>query len=651
MQNHFRFIAVASILLMELMYTQITFAATENSNQEAVVVTATRFETSIETAPVNITVISADDIRKSSASNLPQALETLGGMYIKDLFGPAGSKASVDMGGFGSSGMSNTLILLNGRRLNDADLSGVNLDAIPLGAIEKIEIVRGNATVLYGDNATAGAINIVTKSGFDDNAMKLRIDAGTHNTQGAQVIYSGSSDGVAALVSVNAQTSDGYRDNNASDKKNALADFSMSTKDSVYGLRIISSDEELELPGSLDEATYIEDPTASNPSIEFINEDRTTVELYLQHEKYAAELGYRSRNQNSFLFGDVSSDLETLSFTPRYTTQLQKHTLVAGVDLYNSQLNINSDFSAFASLNKSDTERKSVAIYVSDTVSLSNVTSLNVGMRRQQVKVDITNSDITLGVDSDDGRQDILNAWDLTLSHKFNSDIKTYIRYAEGMRFPVLDEMWGYFDGNINLLDPQTSSHIEAGLNLKINPVNLLSVNIFQIDIKDEIGFDAATFSNLNFDDTTHKGLDVNYQSVFTSWWALTATVNWRQASFTDGPYKGNDIPEIPKFRAAINQSIDISSEQHIGIDIVYTGPRYFGDDFTNQGKRMGGYSTFNAQYRKNIGEWFFMLKANNLTNKKAADYGLYNPFAPNPYFYYPLPERTILLSIGATII
>ena len=65
--------------------------------------------------------------------------------------------------GFGETGPLNTLVLVDGRRVNEIDLSGVDWTQIPLDQIERIEIVRGSGSVLYGDNAAAGVINIITK--------------------------------------------------------------------------------------------------------------------------------------------------------------------------------------------------------------------------------------------------------------------------------------------------------------------------------------------------------------------------------------------------------------------------------------------------------------------------------------------------------
>src|SRR5262249_5756351 len=111
------------------------------------------------------TVITAQDIAHSPSNNLPDILAQVPGLQLTTLFGSPvnGVKTSVDLRGFGAFATANTLILINGRRLNDIDMAQVDLSTIPLTSIERIEITRGNSgAVLYGDNAIGGVINIVT---------------------------------------------------------------------------------------------------------------------------------------------------------------------------------------------------------------------------------------------------------------------------------------------------------------------------------------------------------------------------------------------------------------------------------------------------------------------------------------------------------
>ena len=126
------------------------------------------------------TVITAEDIAHSPAQTLQEIIAQTPGVQLTSLFGGVnGAKTSVDLRGFGAFATSNTLVLINGRRLNDIDIAGVDFSTIPRDSIERIEITRGNSgAVLYGDNAVGGVINIVLKNGVGGPPVAMRAEAG-----------------------------------------------------------------------------------------------------------------------------------------------------------------------------------------------------------------------------------------------------------------------------------------------------------------------------------------------------------------------------------------------------------------------------------------------------------------------------------------
>src|SRR6185503_3680760 len=122
---------------------------------EPVVVTATRFSSPGGQFPIGVQVITAEEIRRSTASTVPELLRTLSGIRTRDLSGSP--NLQVDMRGFGIFGDQNTLVLLDGVRISEYEQTPVNWAAIPLDAIERIEVLRGSGAVLYGRRARASA--------------------------------------------------------------------------------------------------------------------------------------------------------------------------------------------------------------------------------------------------------------------------------------------------------------------------------------------------------------------------------------------------------------------------------------------------------------------------------------------------------------
>ena len=129
---------------------------------------------------VSTSVITADDIAHSPAQSIQEIIAQTPGVQLTSLFGGVnGVGTTVDLRGFGAFATANSLVLINGRRLNDIDMAGVDFSTIPRDSIERIEITRGNSgAVLYGDNAVGGVINIVLKNGVGGPPVAIRGEAG-----------------------------------------------------------------------------------------------------------------------------------------------------------------------------------------------------------------------------------------------------------------------------------------------------------------------------------------------------------------------------------------------------------------------------------------------------------------------------------------
>ena len=268
------------IALSHLTVSNLAIAAGESTHSfmkvTPVVVSATRFETSIDTAPVNITTITADDITRSGASTLADVLKYQAGVNVSNLFGISSSGSKVDLGGFGENGAHNTLVLINGRRLNHMDIQGPNLAAISLENIAQIEIIHGRATVLYDDNAVSGVIYIVTRNAFDGEQTSVKLQAGSFKTRRLTLNHHKIFGQTALSLSIDSLQSNGYRDNNVSKSMNFMGEASRENADWRYGARINVRGETSELPGSLNEPEYNSRPETSN-SEEEAEEQRYTV--------------------------------------------------------------------------------------------------------------------------------------------------------------------------------------------------------------------------------------------------------------------------------------------------------------------------------------------------------------------------------------
>ena len=216
-----------------------------------VVVTATRFPEQPDVKrPVNLTVITREEIEANPARTVPEILAGQVGVVPSDFFGNNGTNTNIDLRGFGVTGGQNTLILVNGRRVSDPDISGVKWSAIPLSTVERIEVVRGTGSVLYGDGAVAGVVNIITRSpsGADSRA-DVGVRYGSFDTREAKVDATLLKDEYGLNVNAYTYSSDGYRDNNETDDSVLKLDLRRAGVSNDVSFRVGADRQDVRLPG------------------------------------------------------------------------------------------------------------------------------------------------------------------------------------------------------------------------------------------------------------------------------------------------------------------------------------------------------------------------------------------------------------------
>jgi len=231
--------------------TSSAHATTEDSSLETVIVTGSRFEQTYADKPLNVSIITRETINKSSALTIPELLSQQAGISARDLFGNNAALATVDLRGFGAAAGQNTLILLDGRRITNADLSGVQWSAIPLASIERIEIMRGSGAVLYGDGATSGVINIITKSPTQvDKTGQIIVKAGSYGMTEVQANANYFSGKAGIDFTANQLVSDGYRANNRNEQTNVQANTRWMLGAGNLAFKVGIDRQDIRLPGA-----------------------------------------------------------------------------------------------------------------------------------------------------------------------------------------------------------------------------------------------------------------------------------------------------------------------------------------------------------------------------------------------------------------
>lgn len=273
---------------------------------DEVVVTATRFKEPQQDFPIGVTVITADDIARSTAQTLPQLLSLQQGIQIRDASGSPDQQ--VDMRGFGITGDQNTLVLLDGQRLSENELTGARWSSVPIASIDRIEVLRGSGAVLYGAGATGGVINIITKSPQANAATgQASVLGGSYGTYQVQGGASAGGENVAANVYASYYGSDNYRENNRVTQTNGNADLRWFDATSALSVKVFGGEQNLDLPGALTAAQIARNPrAAATPNDSSTLSGWGTILSGLEHigdGELALDATYRNRDTNaSILF-------------------------------------------------------------------------------------------------------------------------------------------------------------------------------------------------------------------------------------------------------------------------------------------------------------------------------------------------------------
>jgi iron complex outermembrane receptor protein len=200
------------------LFTLVFFAfaflaqAQEAVELEKTVVTATRTETPVENLPVSITVITKDDIEKMHAKTVDDVLNKAAGINVRRNQGlsSTGSHTTVAMRGTGRE-TARTLFLKDGIPLNSLYIGSVNFwGMMSVDNIEKIEIVRGASSALYGSNAMGGVVNIITRPAKKKTAGSVSFEGGTFDTYIGNARFSGTTDKFGLRAAAGHKRTDGY---------------------------------------------------------------------------------------------------------------------------------------------------------------------------------------------------------------------------------------------------------------------------------------------------------------------------------------------------------------------------------------------------------------------------------------------------------
>ncbi len=705
MKNQLKVDALNALLfsLMSLFPNLGSYA--QSMNQQTLVVSGSRFEENLNEVPANVTVITRDEIANSTSQNIPDVLSQIGGLNVRSTnSGQLNLDATVDIGGYGATAGSNTLVLVDGQRINPIDSGNVNWASVPIDSIERIEILRGGASVQYGNGAVGGVINIIT-NGNNSKLNQASISYGSYGTAIGNAIVRDSVGQTTYQITANTSNSQGWRQNSAA---NAYAIDGKITQ-SFGGIDKIYADLFYAYTNAQNPGGVVGEFGSGNPQVAKFNNIGANTSISNSGLRFggAKELnslntfeldGYYS-NKSTFFYqpyydtstaigvGNYSSDNNnlngwTLNLTPRIKSNFSKNSsAILGYEFnqssqggYNAySTNTYNAMLAAGKINNPRSNRQSTQSVSQSNQSLYGILKLAIsedvnfisGFRHQSQSASTYDNAITstYASDSDKSARKTFsaNAGDVALNYNYKKNQKIYLKWNQSFRFPNVDEYWGFDQVNYNrtfsgILKPQTTQTYEIGGNWLISNVNVRGA-VFSSTTQNEIRYDVDTGNNVNSDYyILRRGVNLDGSTSVTNKLTLSAGGQFQNSVYANGPYAGYAVALAPNFLFNTRATYAINQNWSLGGVVNYVSAQHYESGASaytdyNSLSQLPSYTTGDVFVNYSENKWDLKFIIKNVGNAHFATTGGYafitnaSGTSGNNYYYYPSDGRSVYMT------
>ena len=587
-----------------------------------VVVTGARFPSVASLRPIGATVITQDDIRRAGATDVNSAIRKIGGVFGRQSL-DSSPDFGLDLRGFGTNSAQNMVILVDGVRLNENELANTVLSTIPIDTVERIEIVRGGSSVLYGEGATGGVIQIHTRRNVAAGLHgSVFAEAGSFREHDVRASLSQTAGNVSADVAVARQGTENYRSNSDFDQTTASLNLQTTFTGGRAGIHLESARQQSRLPGSLTLAQFDADPELATTPNDYGSLAMNRASVFAAYRvgavDLAADLSHRERNVRATYLppsypSSSAYDVRQDQFSPRARwvgdVGGMLNELVGGLDFARWKRTVTATFPS------PDAAQTSRAVYLRDELRFdaAHEGRLALGARHESFDKD----DATASAAGRDASQ-AQNAWETQASYRVHPLADVYAKAGQSYRVANADD--NGFRPGVDLLKAQTSHDLEFGTTLRHAPGDdsrTLTARVFRHRLKNEIFYDPTAFVNTNLDPTERKGFELDAEALIAAGWRASAHVQHVIARFTEGPNTGRELVLVPKNVVTARLAWVPGNGQSADVGAQWVDSQRYGNDFANTcSGRIPSYVTFDARYAVKLGPWEVAATGLNLADR-----------------------------------
>ena len=591
---------------------------------DRVVVTATRTALTTDAALAPVETIDRTALERSQARSVGELLRGRAGVDVANQ-GGAGKLTSVFLRGSESD---HVLVLIDGVRVGSATSGQAALQDLPLQAVERIEIVRGPRSSLYGSDAIGGVIQIFTRRDAGAPAARLTLGAGSHGLREIAVGAGGSGargwvgvdlgwtrtdgidacDGIGFPVFAGCFTTEPDRD--GYDRLNASLRGGLRLGETLQlDAQLLQVQAENEYDGSFVNRSEVRQQVLG-AQLRWDAGERVDVAFAIGRNRDASDNFLDTPGAGTVANGYFDTRRDSANVQADITLA-EGQLLTIGADWLYDTARSDTDFDV--------TSRRNVAGFAQYQGRLGARNDLQIALRRDDNE---QFGEKTTGT----------AAWGFAFAEGW----RVSASYGTAFKAPSFNELYFPFFGNPELL-PERSKTWEAGVAWRGEAVQV-RLDAFSTEVEDLIAFDADLFLPNNIETARLRGAELGAQATLAGW-ELAGSASWLDAeNRTDGADRGNDLPR----RAPRKARLDVDrrfGDLGVGLTAVAQSARY--DNIANT-RRLPGYGTLDLRVEYALTpDWMLQARVGNALdrtyetaayyNQEGRTYGLRLRYAPAP--------------------
>ncbi len=560
--------------------------AEDATTLDEIVVTADRKARTVDETLAPVSIITRADIEKYQATSLPDVLRRLPGISLSNS-GGTGKATSLFIRGSNSS---HVLVLVDGIKVGSATTGSVAFEDLPLDQVERIEVVRGSRSSLYGSEAIGGVIQIFTRKGGKGFQPEISVSAGSHNTQKANANLAGGNGTTWYNLNAGKEKTDGFNAtaNNKEPDADGYARESLALR---AGHRFTNSTEaEVSLLQAQGDNDF--DGSFVNQS-EFVQQAVSTKVRHTLNDKaiVTAQVGQSKDESDNFKDGAFKSRFNTTRATASVQADVQvtaNAAITVGVDQQRDKVDGSTTYTV--------SSRDNTGVFANYQQQLG-ATQFDVSARQDDNEQfgSHTTGGVAVG-------RDLSNGMRITAA------------YGTAFKAPTFNNL--YFPGSGDAsLQPEESQNVELGISGKAASDKVRwSANAFSNEINNLISYPPPTYAVSQTDKARIQGIELEAGTQFAGW-DVNANITVQKPENRSGADAGKNL--IYRSEQLVNVDLDRDlGKFRVGATLRGESQRYT-DTANTESRKLAGYGTLDlrADYRV-AKDWTVGAKIGNVLNK-----------------------------------